>query len=169
MTHNIETFFLELLNYCLNFMYQISGSNARVGHRNRLNIFDVVKLAGVLQISPAELKAFLKWSQSPEGRRFNQTIFRGSTRTKECYAVSPCKPELVFSLDVNEAKRPGFDYFPPLPSAFTFKSTPIYGKREEEALTILKRRTQEKLKVESNLYEGIKGKRLERIINYDDI
>lgn len=161
-------FFTELLNYTLNSIYQISGSNARVGHRNRLNIFDVIKVAGVLRIGSGELMAYLKWCRSEVGQNFCKKIFRGES-VREFTMTKPSKTELVFSLDVNEAKRPGYDYFPPLPSAFTFKSTPIYGKREEDALTVLKRKTREKLEVENNLFEGMKGKNIERIINYDDI
>lgn len=185
--HSDSLIFNELLNHTLNSIYQISGTNARVGHRNRLNIFDVVKVAGALRMGAGELKAYLKWSRSESGKEFGENIFGGSKglsgfkdqgskdqsgfkgQSSKDHQPSTSINELVFSLDVNEVKRPGYDYLPPLPSAFTFKSTPIYGKREEEALAVLKRMTREKLQVENNLFEGIKGKITERVINYDDI
>ena len=150
-------------------MYLISGSNARVGHRNRLNIFDVVKLASVFRISLADLKAYARWSSTTKGHQFNQHIFNSPSNLDFSGYPSECKADLIFSVDVNETKKAGYEYLPPLPSAYTFKFTPIYGKREEEALTVLKRRTEEKIKVENNLFSSIQSKKSEICANYDEI
>ena len=114
--------FEELLNYISNIILQYLSNSARVGHRNRLNIFDIVKVMNTLNITPIDLKKYIKWSNSEEAATFLSEIFPKSFKD-----ISPkdCKLELTFGVDVNETKRPGFEYFPPTPSAFTFKFTPV--------------------------------------------
>lgn len=165
LTKESQKLLEDLLKYSLSAMFQISGSNARVGHRNRLNIFDVIKLASLLQISTSELKKYLQWSKTRSGLEFLENVFQTDV---SCYKKE-FKADLVFGVDVNETKKPGFDYFPPMPSSFTFKFTPVYGKREEEAVTILKRKTEEKLKVENNLFLAMRAKGSTTVANYDEI
>jgi hypothetical protein len=109
----------ELLRHVLNFIFQISSSNAKVGHRNRLNVFDVIKLIRNLNISHYELREYLKWLKlKPE---FVQKIFPfefiGFSKNHEL--------NLSFGIEFNEIKKPGFDFLPPGPSAFTYKFTSV--------------------------------------------
>jgi hypothetical protein len=109
----------ELLRHVLNFIFQISSSNAKVGHRNRLNVFDVIKLIRNLNISHYELREYLKWLKlKPE---FVQEIFPfefiGFSKNHEL--------NLSFGIDINEIKKAGFDFFPPTSSAFTYKFTSV--------------------------------------------
>lgn len=109
----------ELVRHVLNFIFQISSSNVKVGHRNRLNVFDVVKLIRNLNISHYELKEYLKWlNLKPE---FLKELFS--------FELISCSKDheldLSFGIDVNDIKKPGFDFFPPNPSSFTYKFTSV--------------------------------------------
>jgi len=109
----------ELLSHVLNFIFKISSSNARVGHRNRLNVFDVIKLVRNLNISHYELREYLKWlKMKPEIiKELFPVEFIGYTTNHEL--------DLIFGFDVNEIKKPGFDFLPPIPSSFTYKFTSV--------------------------------------------
>lgn len=121
-SHNI---FDELLKYTINFIFQILASNSRVGHRNRINIFDVVKMICSLNISHSELRSYLNWLRlKNDSSDFSHFIFA----KKHILASKNCKIDLAFCVDVNEAKKPGFDFLPPTPSSFTFKSTPVINE-----------------------------------------
>lgn len=109
----------ELVIHVLNFIFQISSSNAKVGHRNRLNVFDVVKLIRNLNISHYELREYLKWlNLKPE---FLKELFP--------FELISCSKdhelELSFGIDVNDIKKPGYDFLPPTPSSFTYKFTSV--------------------------------------------
>ena len=109
----------ELLSHVLNFIFKISSSNARVGHRNRLNVFDVIKLIRNLNISHYELREYLKWlKMNPEFIKelFPFEFIDHSTNNEL---------DLSFGIDVNEIKKPGFDFLPPTPSSFTYKFTSV--------------------------------------------
>lgn len=117
--------FEGLLKYTINFLFHKLISNSRVGHRNRLNIFDVVKVINSLSISHNELRIYLKWlRQNAEACGLIYSIFPKN----QIEYFNNCKMDLTFCVDVNETKKPGFDYFPPIPSSFTFKFTPVTQK-----------------------------------------
>lgn len=109
----------ELVRHVLNLIFQISSSNAKVGHRNRLNIFDVVKLIRNLNISHYELREYLKWlNLKPE---FLKELFP--------FELISCSKDheldLSFGIDVNDIKKPGYYFLPPTPSSFTYKFTSV--------------------------------------------
>ena len=114
-----QKMFHELLRYILNYIFQISALNARVGQRNRLNVFDVIKLVRLLHISPNELRGYMNWLQ------------RESEFIKELFPLefsaydSNNQLDLSFGTDVNEIKKPGFDFLPPKSSSFTYKFTSV--------------------------------------------
>lgn len=110
----------EVLSHILNFIFKISSSNARIGHRNRLNVFDVIKIIRNLNISHYELREYLKWlKMKPE---FIKELF-----PFEFIGLSTNhhQLDLSFGIDVNEIKKPGFDFLPPTPSSFTYKFTSV--------------------------------------------
>lgn len=117
----------ELLHYTINFVFKVLSSNSKVGHRNRVNIFDVVKMIRSLNISHKDLKAYINWlSLARNDNDNNSDDFLYSIFSKRHLEVSEhCKIDLAFCVDVNETKKPGFDYLPPTPSSFTFKFTPV--------------------------------------------
>ena len=115
--------FDDLLNYISSFILHYLSNSARVGHRNRLNIFDVVKVMNALNITPSDLKNYIKWSNCKEATTLLNGLF--PSMPFEDISSRECKLDLTFGVDVNESKRPGFEYFPPTPSSFTFKFTPV--------------------------------------------
>lgn len=115
-----QKMFHELLRYILNYIFQISTSSARIGHRNRLNVFDVIKLVRSLHISHNELKEYMNWLQREHEfmSEFFPLKFPAHSLNHQL--------DLTFGIDVNEIKKPGFDFFPPTPSSFTYKFTSVY-------------------------------------------
>lgn len=116
----------DLLNYISSFILNYLSNSARTGHRSRLNIFDIVKVMNVLNITPLDLKCYIKWSNRGESSRFLDEIFPKSGFKD--LSSKDCKLNLSFGIEVNETKRPGYEYLPPTPSSFTFKSTPVIIK-----------------------------------------
>ena len=114
-----EKMFNELLSHVLNFIFRISSSNAKIGHRNRLNVFDVIKVTRNLNFSHNELREYLKWIKlnSEFVKEIFPFEFSGYLKNQTL--------DLSFGIDVNETKKTGFDYFPPTPSSFTFKFTSV--------------------------------------------
>lgn len=113
----------DILNYISSFILHYLSNSARIGHRSRLNIFDIVKVMNALNIIPFDLKNYIKWSNRREAAIFLEEIF--SKSTLKTSSPKDCKLNLSFGIDVNETKRPGYEYFPPIPSSFTFKFTPV--------------------------------------------
>ena len=117
-----QKLFSIILKYTMNHIFSTSSHNARVGHRNRLNIFDIVKLFRIFRITLNELRSYHLWIKSQTRPTLIDEIipkYHDSKWSKEC------EMDLSFGIDVNETKRPGFDFLPPLPSTFTFKFTPV--------------------------------------------
>ena len=160
----------ESLKFILNSIFKLCAVNVGVGHRNKINIFDFTKLMQSLRVPWRDLFSFLKWTKNKRDKgtdKDNRLMYRS---TMPCTSGITC--DLSFGIDEGnyDAKRAGFEYFPPLPSSFSYKFTPIFGKRDEDALTVLKRRTDEKLKVENNFFRSSSEEGINlRIINYDEI
>jgi hypothetical protein len=113
--------YFSLVKYVLNSIFHFTSLNARVGHRNRINIFDLIKLIRSLSIGHFELRAYLKWIKNHRTSIFPDDFFLNYDSS----STQNCKFDLTFCSDVINTKRPGFEFFPPLPSSFTYKFTPV--------------------------------------------
>lgn len=116
--------FDNTLNCILHFIFQYLSNSSRVGHRNRLNIFDVIKVINVLKMNPIDLKKYIKWTNSFESK----IILREIISKDFDGFLTEYNLDLTFGIDVNEIKRPGFEFLPPTPSSFTFKFSPVITK-----------------------------------------
>lgn len=124
---------------------QRAGNHARIAHRAKINVFDVLRALLSMNFSPRELKVFLAWCrfqsqrrqqalssqklQQPQPDKFNQEC-----EVKLEFAPIPPAPLTkigpVAPAPSTLANIAGCQFYPPIPPAFTYKYTPvqIYAK-----------------------------------------
>ncbi len=117
-------------------LLQTAGNHARIAHRAKINVFDVLRALLSFNHSPQELKAFLAWCKFQGQKRgvkaanslisFNE--FTQERQLKLDFCPVPSAPAGKGPQSANAsslANISGCQFYPPIPPSFTFKFTPV--------------------------------------------
>lgn len=126
-----QNFINNILKIVLAKILQQATANSRVAHRTRINIFDLIKVFQNLNITPVELFQYLKWIRGSPRQRAQHGLLKQKQqqiqKDTEMEYSQACQVKLSFGTGL-DPKRPGTDFFPPLPSSFTYSFTPVINQ-----------------------------------------
>lgn len=118
----IEGVFECLIKFTIDHVIKTLAFNCRLAHRNRLNIFDIIKAVSAVRMSLLELKLYILWMNSCTS---DALILKKVINIEKIFNQPTCKSDLKFFIEISDTKKPGFEYFPPTPPSFTYKFTPV--------------------------------------------
>ena len=128
--------FMEKITFLILFkILQRAGNHARIAHRAKINVFDVLRALLSVNYSPKELKLFLAWCKfQGQRKQISAPAFAQFNQERELkleFSPIPALPVEVHrkvSVSATPASLSnisGCQYYPPIPPAFTYKFTPV--------------------------------------------
>jgi hypothetical protein len=138
--------FMEKITFLILFqVLQRAASHARIAHRAKINVFDVLRALLSVHYSPRELKLFLAWCRIQDRKNSvimvqapgHQHKFSQERELKLEFCPIPALPHDLHrrvtstTTPTSLSNISGCQFYPPIPPAFTFKFTPVLLLQDE--------------------------------------